>query len=37
MLVGAMSGWDKPGADPKNYNENGEPIRPQKKDRGDAR
>lgn len=37
MVVGSMFGWGVPGADPKNYNENGEPIRPQKKDRGDAR
>ena len=37
MLVGAMSGWDMPGADHINYNEHGEPIRPQKKERGDAR
>lgn len=37
MVAGSMFGWGVPGADPKNYNENGEPIRPQKKDRGDAR
>ena len=37
MFAGSLFGWDKPGADPKNYNENGEPIRPQKRDRGDAR
>lgn len=37
MVAGSMFGWDKPGADPKNYNENGDPIRPKHRDRGDAR
>ena len=37
MVAGSMFGWDKPGADPKHYNENGDPIRPKHRDRGDAR
>jgi hypothetical protein len=37
MVAGSMFGWHVPGADPKNYNENGDPIRPQRKDRGEAR
>lgn len=37
MLFGSIYGWDKPGADPKHYNEHGEPIRPKYRDRGDAR
>ena len=37
MVAGSVLGWDKPEADPKNYNENGEPIRSLKKDRGDTR
>jgi len=37
MVVGSMFGWHVPGADPKNYDENGTPVRPQKRDRGDAR
>ena len=30
-------GWAVPAADPKNYDDNGQPIRPKHKDRGDAR
>ncbi len=37
MIAGAMFGWQVPGADPKNYDENGSPIRPQNRNRGEAR
>ncbi len=37
MLVGATLGWDTPAADPKNYDEQGQPIKPRHRDRGDAR
>lgn len=37
MVAGYLFGWDVPGADPKNYDENGTPIRPKHRDRGDAR
>ena len=37
MLAGSMLGWAVPAADPKNYDDNGQPIRPHRKDRGDAR
>lgn len=37
MLAGSMYGWDVPGADPKNYDDKGVPIRPKNRDRGDAR
>lgn len=37
MLAGSMYGWNCPAANPKNYDENGQPIRPKQKDRGEAR
>lgn len=37
MQTGSMFGFQVPGADPKGYDENGTPIRPKQKDRGDAR
>lgn len=37
MVMGSMFGWQAPGADPKNYDEKGHPIRPQHRDRDDAR
>lgn len=37
MLFGSTYGWDKPGADPKYYNEQGEPVKFKQRNHGDAR
>ena len=37
MLAGATQGWATPAADPKNYDEQGQPVKPRHRDRGDAR
>lgn len=37
MLAGSMFGFEVPAADPKNYGQDGTPIRPKQKDRGEAR
>ena len=37
MLAGSLFGWEVPAADPKNYDEQGQPIKPKRHDRGDAR
>lgn len=37
MLAGAMRGWADPAADPKNYDEQGQPIKTRNRDRSDAR
>lgn len=37
MLAGATRGWGFPAADPKNYDEQGQFIKPRRPDRGDAR
>ena len=37
MQGGATQGWATPAADPKNYDEQGQPIKPRHRDRGDAR
>ena len=37
MKAGATLGWDTPAADPKNYDKQGQPIKPRHRDRGDAR
>lgn len=37
MIAGSMFGWQVPGADPKNYTEDGKPVPPKHKERVDAR
>ena len=37
MLAGSMFGWHIPGAAPKNYDEQGKPIKPKQHNRDDAR
>lgn len=37
MKAGSLFGWDSPAADPKNYDEQGQAIKPRHRDRGDAR
>ena len=37
MVAGSMFGWQVPGADPKNYDEQGLPVRPKTRERDEAR
>lgn len=37
MVIGSMFGWDKPGADPRNYDEQGVPVAAHNRSRGEVR
>lgn len=37
MVIGSMFGWDKPGANPANYDEQGVPVAAHNRNRGEAR